>query len=106
MTHTTRAYLGSAILLAIGCAELSQLTPDQRVQLAVGSVQDACQACGAACVDPSVVAVCGAFKRADDGPSEGPASGDGGPAPIIEERHVPDVGPHEGQGARAVDAGP
>ncbi len=91
MTRQFRLAIGSLIVVAVGCAgAVPQITAEQRVQLEVLALQQACAACLAklrlCTANPEVIAVCAAFERpepiitsGDSGPpSLSPPSGDAG----------------------------
>ena len=70
MSRTRRLVYGAALCFALGCAAATNITPEQRVQLEVLALQQACLALPpGAVVTPEVRVVCAAFAsgRADAG---------------------------------------
>jgi len=99
MTRQTRLLIGSALILAIGCSSAQRAAEKLSVEDRITAEALALRAACAELPDnaaPDLKAICAAFAEGD-----GPMSGDGGPAPIIEERKP--IGPGEGNGVRKAE---
>lgn len=100
MTRPTRLRIGSALLLAIGCSTAQRAAESVPLE---DRLRAEAVLLHTLCIElpdnaaPDLRQLCAMFTDGD-----GPVSGDGGPAPILEERK-PSVGPGEGQGVRKAE---
>ena len=85
MTRRTRLAIGSALILAIGCASASVVSPERRVELELFALQAACREKPRDVGSPEIRRLCELLTAPADptpviedrGPSEGP-TGDAG----------------------------